>query len=90
MVIFLEILPLCKITNACFIVLFCSLHVKVKQCDFIDNFVVARRKVVKSLEEQSRQLWHTSNVFLHPKIHEYAESKLAAKMPGNLKVIAVR
>lgn len=43
-------------------------------------------KVVKSLEEQSRQLWHTSNVFLHPKIHEYVE-KLAAKMPGNLKVV---
>lgn len=84
MVIFLEILPLCKITNACFIA-----HVKMKQCDFIAKFVVARRKVVKSLEEQSRQLWHTSNVFLHPKIHEYVE-KLAAKMPGNLKVIAVR
>ena len=44
--------------------------------------------MVKSLEEQSRQLWHTTNVYLHPKIHEYVE-KLAAKMPGNLKVSAV-
>jgi len=43
---------------------------------------------VKSLEDQSRQLWHSTNVYLHPKIHEYVE-KLAAKMPGNLKVSAV-
>jgi len=49
---------------------------------------VALRKVVQSLEEQGRQLWHTTNVYLHPKIHEYAE-KLAAKMPGNLKVSKV-
>lgn len=43
-------------------------------------------KVTKALEDQSRKLWHCTNVYLHPKIHEYVE-KLAAKMPGNLKVV---
>lgn len=32
-----------------------------------------------------KKLWHTTNIYLHPAVHEYAE-KLAAKMPGNLKV----
>jgi len=40
---------------------------------------------VKCLAEQSGQLWHSSTIYLHPKIHEYAE-KLTAKMPDNLKV----
>lgn len=43
------------------------------------------RKVVASMNEQSRLLWHSTNIFLHPKIHEYAD-KLVAKMPGDLKV----
>lgn len=43
-------------------------------------------KVVASMNEQSRLLWHSTNIFLHPKIHEYAE-KLVAKMPGDLKVV---
>lgn len=30
-------------------------------------------------------LGHVSNVYLHPKIHEYAE-KLTDRFPGNLKV----
>ena len=31
------------------------------------------------------RLWHTTNIYMHPGIHEYAE-KLTAKLPGNLKV----
>jgi len=49
---------------------------------------MAVRKVTKALEDQGRQLWHCTNVYLHPKIHEYVE-KLTAKMPGNLKVRAI-
>lgn len=43
-------------------------------------------KINAVLKEQSETLWHTTSIYMHPKIHEYAE-KLAAKMPGNLKVI---
>ncbi|XP_064640196.1 alanine--glyoxylate aminotransferase 2, mitochondrial-like [Lineus longissimus] len=42
-------------------------------------------KVTKALEEQSKLLWHTTCIYLQPKIHEYAE-KLVATLPGNLKV----
>ena len=31
------------------------------------------------------RLWHTTNIYLHPTIHEYAQ-KLVATMPGDLKV----
>lgn len=30
-------------------------------------------------------LWHTTNIYLHPNIHEFAE-KLTSKLPGDLKV----
>ncbi|KAK2163615.1 hypothetical protein LSH36_76g00083 [Paralvinella palmiformis] len=43
-------------------------------------------KAVRALEEQAHKLWHTTNIYLHPKIHEYAE-KLVAKLPGDLKVV---
>ncbi|KAK2170495.1 hypothetical protein NP493_1149g00072 [Ridgeia piscesae] len=43
-------------------------------------------KVVQTLKEQADLLWHTTNIYWHPKIHEYAE-KLASKMPGDLKVV---
>ena len=42
-------------------------------------------KVVSAAEDQLRKLWHTTNIYLFPGIHEYAE-KPTAKMPGNLKV----
>ena len=42
-------------------------------------------KVNAALHSQVEKLWHTTNIYYHPKIHEYAE-KLVAKMPGNLKV----
>ncbi|XP_002068613.3 alanine--glyoxylate aminotransferase 2, mitochondrial [Drosophila willistoni] len=43
-------------------------------------------KVNKALSDQIAKLWHTTNIYMHPKIHEYAE-KLVAKMPGNLKTV---
>eukprot|EP00117_Sycon_ciliatum_P018591 scpid52834/ scgid17129/ Alanine--glyoxylate aminotransferase 2, mitochondrial; (R)-3-amino-2-methylpropionate--pyruvate transaminase; Beta-ALAAT II; Beta-alanine-pyruvate aminotransferase; D-AIBAT len=42
-------------------------------------------KVTAALHEQARRLWHTTNIYLHPGIHEYGK-KLADRMPGNLKV----
>ena len=39
-----------------------------------------------ALTDQANKLWHTTNIYMHPKIHEYAE-KLISKMPGDLKVI---
>ncbi|CAL1547868.1 unnamed protein product [Lymnaea stagnalis] len=42
--------------------------------------------VVAAAGKQMKKLWHTTNIYLHPKIHEYAE-QLAAKLPGNLKVV---
>lgn len=43
-------------------------------------------RVVSALHEQSKRLWHTTNIYLHPGIHEFAE-KLTSKLPGNLKVV---
>ncbi|KAJ0178088.1 hypothetical protein K1T71_005911 [Dendrolimus kikuchii] len=43
-------------------------------------------KVVSALTEQANTLWHTTNLYRHPKIYEYIEL-LASKMPGDLKVI---
>ncbi|XP_005182509.1 alanine--glyoxylate aminotransferase 2, mitochondrial isoform X2 [Musca domestica] len=43
-------------------------------------------KVNKALEQQIKTLWHTTNIYMHPKIHEYAQ-KLTAKFPGNLKAV---
>lgn len=34
-------------------------------------------------------LWHTTNVYLHPKLYEYAE-KLTAKFPDELQVLFVQ
>ncbi|XP_077986215.1 alanine--glyoxylate aminotransferase 2, mitochondrial-like [Glandiceps talaboti] len=42
-------------------------------------------RVVAALERQMKTLWHTSNVYVHPKIHEYV-IKLTDKLPGDLKV----
>ena len=43
------------------------------------------RKVNKALKDQVDRLWHTTNIYLHPTIHEYGK-KLASKFPGKLKV----
>ncbi|XP_033157221.1 alanine--glyoxylate aminotransferase 2, mitochondrial isoform X1 [Drosophila mauritiana] len=43
-------------------------------------------KVNQALSEQTAKLWHTTNIYMHPKIHEYAE-RLVAKFPGDLKSV---
>lgn len=42
-------------------------------------------RVVESFTKQANKLWHTSNVFMHPNLHTYAE-KLTATLPDKLKV----
>lgn len=43
-------------------------------------------KVNKALEDQLKLLWHTTNIYYHPRVHEMAD-KLTEKMPGDLKVV---
>ncbi|XP_022910173.2 alanine--glyoxylate aminotransferase 2, mitochondrial [Onthophagus taurus] len=43
-------------------------------------------KVNEATIKQLETLTHVSNIYYHPKLHEYA-SRLADKMPGNLKVV---
>ncbi|KAB7502947.1 Alanine--glyoxylate aminotransferase 2, mitochondrial, partial [Armadillidium nasatum] len=43
-------------------------------------------KVAETLEKQARTLWHTSNIYMHPKIHEYAY-QLTQKLPKHLNVV---
>jgi alanine-glyoxylate transaminase / (R)-3-amino-2-methylpropionate-pyruvate transaminase len=43
-------------------------------------------KVNRALEEQMKTLWHTTSIYMHPKIYEYAE-KLSSKLPGDLNVV---
>ncbi|CAO1403837.1 unnamed protein product [Diamesa tonsa] len=43
-------------------------------------------KVNSALAKQMETLWHTTSIYMQPKIYEYAE-KLASKMPGDLKVV---
>ena len=43
-------------------------------------------KVTEAAVKQMKKLWHTTNIYLHPAIHEYAE-KLTAKLPPKLKVV---
>ncbi|KAJ8877938.1 hypothetical protein PR048_022397 [Dryococelus australis] len=42
-------------------------------------------KVVEAAEEQMKSLWHTTNIYLHPKLYEYAE-KLLSTLPKKLQV----
>ncbi|XP_071586013.1 alanine--glyoxylate aminotransferase 2, mitochondrial isoform X6 [Heliangelus exortis] len=43
-------------------------------------------KVTVATQKQLARLWHTTNIYMHPSIHEYAE-KLASLFPDPLKVI---
>lgn len=43
------------------------------------------RKINEATKKQLDKVWHTTNIYLHPKIHEYAE-RLVATLPGDLKV----
>ena len=42
-------------------------------------------KLVEVAQRQVETLWHTTNIYLHPMIHEFAE-QLTSKLPGDLKV----
>lgn len=42
-------------------------------------------KVTQAAKRQLDKLWHTTNIYMHPNIHEFGE-KLASKLPGDLKV----
>ncbi|XP_031572240.1 alanine--glyoxylate aminotransferase 2, mitochondrial-like [Actinia tenebrosa] len=41
--------------------------------------------VNKAAKAQMDKLWHTTNIYMHPSIHEYADM-LTERFPGNLKV----
>jgi len=43
-------------------------------------------KVTDALEQQIHRLWHTTNIYLHPKVHEYA-TRLVETLPDPLKVV---
>lgn len=44
-------------------------------------------KVVDAMNEQNNKLQHTTTIYLTEQIGQYAE-ELAARMPGDLKVVA--
>lgn len=41
-------------------------------------------KIEEAVFKQMKKFWHTTNIYLHSPVHEYAE-KLVSKMPGDLK-----
>ena len=41
--------------------------------------------MTEAAEKQMKKLWHTTNIYMQPAIHEYAR-KLAQKLPEHLKV----
>ncbi|XP_015906962.1 alanine--glyoxylate aminotransferase 2, mitochondrial [Parasteatoda tepidariorum] len=43
-------------------------------------------KVLKATVDQMNKIWHLTNIYLHPKLHEYA-TKLVARLPEPLKVV---
>ncbi|KAM5193811.1 alanine--glyoxylate aminotransferase 2, mitochondrial [Mantella aurantiaca] len=43
-------------------------------------------KVTEAAKRQIERLWHTTCIYLHSPIHEYAE-KLTSRLPGKLKVL---
>ncbi|XP_063700685.1 alanine--glyoxylate aminotransferase 2, mitochondrial [Culicoides brevitarsis] len=43
-------------------------------------------RVTAALQSQIHKLWHTTNIYLHPKIHEFAE-KLVSTMPKGLDCV---
>ena len=55
---------------------------------FIGTIIVVTslfRRVNEAAKRQMDKLWHTTSIYLYPSVHEYV-SKLAEKMPGDLKV----
>ena len=51
----------------------------------MSNCVSPLSKVTQAAKRQLDKLWHTTNIYMHPNIHEFGE-KLASKLPGDLKV----
>ncbi|XP_019216561.1 alanine--glyoxylate aminotransferase 2, mitochondrial isoform X2 [Oreochromis niloticus] len=43
-------------------------------------------KVTAATQRQLKKLWHTTNIYIHPELHEYCD-KLASYLPDPLKVI---
>lgn len=43
------------------------------------------RDINEATKKQLDKVWHTTNIYLHPKIHEYAE-RLVATLPSELSV----
>uniref|UniRef100_A0A3P9CXA4 Alanine--glyoxylate aminotransferase 2, mitochondrial n=1 Tax=Maylandia zebra TaxID=106582 RepID=A0A3P9CXA4_9CICH len=43
-------------------------------------------KVTTAIQKQLKKLWHTTNIYIHPELHEYCD-KLAPYLPDPLKVI---
>ncbi|XP_043228199.1 alanine--glyoxylate aminotransferase 2, mitochondrial-like isoform X1 [Amphibalanus amphitrite] len=43
-------------------------------------------KVTEAAHRQMSRLWHTTNIYLHPQIHEYTE-RLLATLPSHLQVV---
>ena len=43
-------------------------------------------KVTEALQQQIHRLWHTTNIYLHPMVHEYA-TRLVETLPDPLKVV---
>ena len=56
--------------------------------DYLKAFVfkLAYLQVNAALKAQVDTLWHTTRIYMHPKIHEYAE-KLTATLPDPLKCV---
>ncbi len=48
-------------------------------------FCIIFRRVNKAAHDQIEKLWHTTNIYFHSPIHEYAQ-RLTEKLPENLKV----
>jgi alanine-glyoxylate transaminase/(R)-3-amino-2-methylpropionate-pyruvate transaminase len=51
-----------------------------------EQVVLFHRKVIEAAAQQLNTLWHTTNIYLNPKLHEYA-IKLTSTLPGDLKVV---
>lgn len=47
--------------------------------------ICVHRKVTAAAEQQLKKLWHTTNIYVYPALHEYCE-KLATYFPDPLKV----
>ena len=54
---------------------------QVIDCQLLSGF----RRTNKAAHDQIEKLWHTTNIYMHSPIHEYAK-KLTDKLPGDLKV----